>query len=134
MGQQGDKSAQNTDIERIHFPDKKRIDRDVHKALPFSGREVMKMAKSIMQTEKVCYVTGSTENLHEHHIFFGKNRKNSEKYGCKVWLRADWHNASNYGVHFNPVFDLQLKQECQREFEKRYGHERFMTIFGRNYL
>lgn len=90
--------------------------------------------KSIMQDEKECYITGSTENLHKHHIFFGGNRKNSEKYGCWVWLRADWHNMSSYGVHFDRELDLRLKAECQAKFEAIWGHEKFMHIFGRNYL
>lgn len=92
------------------------------------------MSKSIMQDEKECYITGSTENLHKHHIFFGSNRKNSEKYGCWVWLRADWHNMSSYGVHFDRELDLRLKAECQAKFEAIWGHEKFMHIFGRNYL
>lgn len=92
------------------------------------------MAKSIMQDEKECYLTGSKENLHKHHIFYGPNRQNSEKYGCWVWLRADWHNMSDYGVHFDRKLDLSIRRECQIEFEKRYGHEKFMEVFGRNYL
>lgn len=79
-------------------------------------------------------MTGSTENLHKHHVFYGKNRQDSERYGCWVWLRADWHNMSNHGVHFNKPLDLQIKQDCQRAFEKKYSHEKFMSVFGRNYL
>ena len=41
---------------------------------------------------------------------------------------------SDHGVHFNKALDLNIKMECQREFEKRWGHEKFMEIFGRNYL
>ena len=92
------------------------------------------MSKSIMQTEKECYITGSTEGLHKHHIYFGSLRQNSEKYGCWVWLRADWHNMSNYGVHFDRELDLRLKRECQERFEAIHGHEKFMQVFGRNYL
>lgn len=93
------------------------------------------MAQSIMQDKKECYITGSTADLHKHHIYFGNpNRKHSEKYGCWVWLRSDWHNMAGYGVHFNKPFDFLLKQKCQREFEKRYSHEKFMEVFGRNYL
>ena len=92
------------------------------------------MAKSILQTEKECYITGSTDGLHKHHIYFGQNRQNSEKYGCWVWLRADWHNMADYGVHFNKELDVRLKMECQRAFEKLYGHEKFMTVFGKNWL
>lgn len=92
------------------------------------------MAKSIMQTEKCCYVTGSTNNLHCHHIFGGANRKYSESYGFKVYLRADYHNMSNYGVHFDHDFDIRLKQECQRKFEKTHTRQEFMNIIGKNYL
>lgn len=94
------------------------------------------MAESIMQTEKACYITGDTRNLHRHHIYFSANRKNSEKYGCWVWLRADWHNMAPYGVHGRDgrELDLRLKRECQAKFEETHSREEFMRIFGRNYL
>lgn len=92
------------------------------------------MSKSIMQNKKVCYITGSTLNLHKHHIFKGCYRKKAEKYGCWVWLRADWHNMSNYGVHFNKELDTRLKKECQRKFEALYDRDTFMREFGQNYL
>ena len=46
------------------------------------------MAKSIMQDEKVCYVTGSTYDLHKHHVFSmavrtaGKVRSGVVGFGC----------------------------------------------------
>lgn len=93
------------------------------------------MSKSIMQTERECYITHSTSNLHKHHIFGGNaNRKKSEQWGCWVYLRDDYHNASNQGVHFDKSLDLALKQECQAKFEQLYGHNTFMMVFGRNYL
>jgi hypothetical protein len=90
--------------------------------------------KSILQDEKKCYVSGATENLHKHHIFKGGRRKASDKWGCWVWLRADWHNMSDYGVHFNPKLDSRLKCEAQAAFEKLHGHQKFMDVFGKNYL
>lgn len=92
------------------------------------------MSKSLLQNEKKCYITGSTNNLHQHHVYGGCNRKNSDKYGCWIWLRADWHNLSSYGVHFNKELDLKLKRECQKKFEEKYSHEKFMEVFKRNYL
>lgn len=92
---------------------------------------------SIMQAKKECYVTGSTVQLHMHHIFMGKNRALSEKYGLKVWLRYDWHNGSNYGVHNgNTVLDEKLKKAAQEKAMEVYGwtKEDFIRIFGRNYL
>lgn len=90
--------------------------------------------KSILQDEKVCYVTGSVCDLHEHHIFFGKNRRISEENGFKVWLRSDWHNMSSHGVHSNPDLDLRLKQDCQRKFEETHTRDEFMKLIGKNYL
>lgn len=93
------------------------------------------MAKSIMQDEKVCYVTGDTYNLHKHHVFYGTaNRKKSEHWGCWIWLRYDLHNGSNRGIHFDKEFDLRIKRETQERFEELYGHELFVKEFGRSWL
>ena len=94
------------------------------------------MAKSILQSSRVCYVTGSTSDLHQHHIYRGVNRKISDKYGFFVWLRSDWHNMADYGVHGKngKALDLQLKQRCQEEFEKTHSREAFIALIGRNYL
>lgn len=89
---------------------------------------------SILQTEKECYYTGSTVNLHQHHIFPGALRKASEEWGCWVWLRADYHNASPRGVHFNRTLDLALKRDAQERFEQLHGHDKFMEVFGKSYL
>ena len=93
--------------------------------------------KSIMQDKKECFITRCPVNLHEHHIFYGTGkRKLSEKYGLKVWLKADLHNMSNDGVHQNPngELDLMLKKSAQRKFEEVYPDLDFKTIFGKNYL
>lgn len=93
--------------------------------------------KSIIQDTKECYVTGSTYNLHEHHIFFGTSlRRLSEKYGLKIWLRPELHNMTNDGIHFNHDFDMEIKQMAQDKAMEHYGWstEDFIKIFGRNYL
>ena len=81
-----------------------------------------------------CYITGSTLNIHIHEVFFGAFRNKSIKYGCCVPLRADYHNMSSHGVHFDRELDLKLKCECQRKFEEIHGHEKFMEVFKKNYL
>lgn len=90
--------------------------------------------KSIMQDHKECYLTGSTNDLHKHHVFGGANRSNSEKYGCWIWLRSDWHNMSNYGVHTVRKLDLAIKQDTQAKVESIWGHALFLKVFGKNYL
>ena len=92
------------------------------------------MAQSILQKDKVCFVTGSHDGLHKHHIFRGSRRSAADKWGCWVWLRGDWHNMASYGVHNNPVLDDELKRKAQQRFEELYGHEKFMQVFGKNYL
>ena len=93
--------------------------------------------KSIIQSKKECYITRSIYNLHKHHVFEGTaNRKISEKDGLWIWLRRDWHNLSNYGVHFNKKLDLKLKRMAQKRWQEYYGKtkEDFIKRYGRNYL
>lgn len=89
---------------------------------------------SIVQSRKQCYVCGTEQYLHRHHIFYGPNRKWSEKYGLTVWLCGRHHNLSNEGVHFNKELDLRIKQIGQRAFEREHTREEFVQIFGKNYL
>lgn len=79
--------------------------------------------KSILQERKECFITGATEGLHCHHIFGGKNRRLSEQYGLKVWLRYDWHNGSDYGVHgkYGSKLSRDLKAYAQQRAMEHYG-------------
>lgn len=94
------------------------------------------MKESIIQTdgEKVCFVSGSQINLDRHHqlcIHGNANRKIAEKYGLWVWLRHDLH----MNLHDkDKELDRELEQEAQRAFEKKYSHELWMKLFGKNYL
>lgn len=89
---------------------------------------------SIIQNHKECFMCHRVGDLHRHHIFGAANRKHSEKYGLWIWLCPEHHNMSDAGVHFNKALDIQIKQIAQREFEDTHGHEKFMKIFGKNYL
>ena len=75
-------------------------------------------------------------NLHRHEVFFGSNRQKSINYGLVVFLTPKMHNMSNYGVHFNREFDLELKRIGQQAAMDYYGWttEEFIKIFGKNYL
>lgn len=88
------------------------------------------LAKSVLQAEKVCWVTGAVSGLHEHHIFGGARRKLSEKYGLKVYLRFDLHERA----HREREFADELHRAGQRAFERTHSREEFMRIFGKNYL
>ena len=91
---------------------------------------------SKLQIKKECWFCANTQNLELHHIFFGSRRKMSDKYKdqCTVWLCHDHHTGTNQAVHNSRQMDLALKHIGQSTFEKDYGHEKFMEIFGKNYL
>lgn len=92
--------------------------------------------KSILQTDKECYFSTRTDNLHKHHVFGGARRKLSEQYGLWVWLTAELHNMSDRGVHFNKDLDLLLKRMAQVKAMNYYSWtvEEFIRIFGRSYI
>lgn len=92
------------------------------------------MADSILQTEKECFITQSTDNLHKHHIYAGSRRQISENNGFTVYLRADWHNMASYGVHNDKSLDLHLKRLCQTKYEETHSREEFIKLIGKSYL
>jgi len=86
---------------------------------------------------RACYACGREGiDLEEHHIFYGTaNRRQSEKYGLKVHLCIDCHRRPKVGVHGgNKKLDRALKAQAQRIFEQRHSHEKFMEVFGKNYI
>ena len=87
-----------------------------------------------MQDRKRCWITGRTDGLHKHHIYGGARRQISERYGLYIYLRPEWHNMSNKGIHFDPILDKLAKKSGQLIFESVYSREKFMELFGRNYL
>ena len=86
--------------------------------------------------ESPLYATERFEGSHKHHVFGASNRNKSEKLGLYVYLTPEMHNMSDYGVHFNKVFDLELKQIGQKAAMQTYGWsiDDFIREFGRNYL
>lgn len=100
-----------------------------------SAKGLSKTTKLVLQKNKECFFCKTTRNLHHHEVFHGTaNRKKSVEWGCQVWLCGAHHNLSMDGVHFNKKKDDMLKKYAQTEFEKLYGHEKFMSIFHKNYL
>ena len=91
---------------------------------------------SILQDIKQCYVCGTTQNIHIHEVYYGKNRQNSIKWGCCVYLCGKHHNQSNEGVHFNKKLDQELKIKMEQRFLTYYNKtiEDFISIFKKNYL
>lgn len=91
--------------------------------------------KSILQTNKECYVCKTTYNLHLHHIYFGPNRKISDKNGFVVYL-CQYHHEGTYGVHgkYGNELNKKLKQEYQKKYEQAHTREEFIKLIGKSYL
>lgn len=91
--------------------------------------------KSIIQNERVCYITGRGDHLEEHHVWGGANRKNSEKYGLKIYLTAEMHRGKD-GIHQNRELSDRVKAEVQQLAMEHYGWDitDFRLIFGKSYI
>lgn len=93
--------------------------------------------KTIICNEKQCYVCGNRNNLHLHHIMFGKNRKKADQDGLTVWLCYQ-HHEGTFGVHGKKGHNLdqELKKIAEDKWIKYYNKTKkdFIERYGRNYL
>lgn len=102
------------------------------------------MSKSIMHNKEdgTCYLcmrlNGDYDrriNLEEHHAIMGNpGRKLSEHYGLKVYLCIPHHREGPAAVHQNIENQRFLQREAQKAFEKKYSYEKWMKVFGRNFI
>ena len=90
----------------------------------------------LLRDKYQCQGCGNVSSLEVHHVFYGNNRKFSDKYEeCMVTLCHKCHHGiHSIGKLENRELDNKLKQMCQRRFEEQYGHERFIQECGQNYL
>lgn len=91
--------------------------------------------KSIIQSDRVCYITGRGDHLEEHHVFGGMNRRNSEKYGLKIYLTAEMHRGK-CGIHQDRELADRIKAEVQQAAMEHYNWDitDFRLIFGKSYI
>lgn len=92
--------------------------------------------ESIVENEKRCFLCGYTYGLDKHHIYSGGNRQVSENNGFWVYLCRRHHTGTNYSVHGDPdhKLDKELKQICQRIYEREHTREQFIKLIGKSYL
>lgn len=93
--------------------------------------------KSIISYKKECYVCGTTNNLHLHHVMFGRNRKKADEDGLTVYLCREHHEGTK-GVHGKNghELDIRLKRDAEVRWCQFYNKqpEQFLKRYGRNYL
>jgi hypothetical protein len=107
-----------------------------------------KRAKSIFpQPEGECFLCARLEHfpiyhkhLEAHHIFFGCNHQQSDRYGFLVNLCAHHHRGDAEGdkdaVHSEDKNDYAdyIRRWAQFEYEKTHTREEFIEIFGKSWL
>lgn len=93
-----------------------------------------------MDNERKCWrcgANGAADPLDRHHIFRGKNRKLSEKYGLVVYLcHGECHLYGKDAVHNNTETRHALEGWGQKKAmeENNWTTEDFIRVFGRNYI
>lgn len=92
------------------------------------------MANSIIQSDKKCWVTGSTTGLDKHHCLRGPFRKKADELGLWVWLRHDVHMRMHQRLHPFEFLEDQLKQVAQEAYERDHTREEWFAHFGRSWL
>ena len=65
-----------------------------------------------------------------HEILYGKNRRNSIKYGYVLPLCREHHNS----FHENHVLTKIWCAKCQEHFEQTHTREEWISIFHMNYI
>lgn len=84
--------------------------------------------------EDKCYVCNAPYAA-THEVFYGRGKRQlSIKYKMQAKLCYEHHEHTRTGIHFDKRFDFKVKQIYQRKFEKEYSREKFIEVFGRNYL
>lgn len=95
----------------------------------------MEQKKSIIPGDDPhrCYLCGRAGEMVVHHAIHGTaNRRLSDKYGLTVHLCTSCHGRL-HDMEGHPG-DLFLKQEAERAFSKKYGHDKWFEVFGKSYL
>ena len=79
-------------------------------------------------------------HLEPHHIFYGNNHQQSDRYGFLINLCAHHHRGDELGdkdaVHSGDKNDYgeYIKRWAQAEYEKTHTRAEFMAIFNRSWL
>ncbi len=90
--------------------------------------------KSILQSEKECFMCGTTRNLERHHVIFGRaGRKISDKLGLTIWLCYE-HHKGRLGPHLDSETDLRLRRFARPCYEDKHSRDEWIEKIGRNYL
>ena len=96
---------------------------------------MLQRMRSILQSDKVCYLCGRTYGLEKHHVFGGvANRRISEAHGFWVYLCGSTCHRGTDGAQYDREKNLTLKADAQKAFERTHTRAEWMKLIGKNYL
>lgn len=92
--------------------------------------------QSILVDDTEYCIFCSSNNVEEHHVFFGtSNRAVADKYHLTVPVCNKHHTGSAECPHKNRIIDLALKCWAQSIYELKIGDRNdFRRDFGKSYL
>lgn len=90
------------------------------------------MKKSIVQTERECFICGNTDPLERHHCFEGAYHDQAERYGVTVFLCPLHHHMA----HENESLLSYIRKKGQIALMRAQGwtEEQFIEHIGRSFL
>ena len=93
-------------------------------------------APSIIQRDSRCYICGSDGHNHRHEVFPGPLRQKSKALGMWVHLCPNCHQNGSKAAHRDSATANWLKRKAQEAAMTKYrwDTEKFIQVFGRNYL
>ena len=88
------------------------------------------------QETYICEYCNENVAVTQHEKFYGTaNRKISLKYEeFSLNICSRCHDASHYKIDLGHDVNMALRINAQMDFERKYGHEEFMKLIGRDYL
>jgi len=92
-----------------------------------------KYVKILERDNFICKECGKYTKHKPHHIFYGIEKSFSERYLniCMVTLCYKCHSKLHTQ---DSKMALKYKKKAQKEFEKEYPREKFLSECGRSYL
>lgn len=72
---------------------------------------------SIIQNDKVCYLSGRSDPLEKHHVLNGPNRDLAEHEGLFIYVTPEWHRKL-HGTGDGVQVQKRLKTIAQLTWER----------------
>lgn len=77
-----------------------------------------------------CYICSMNKRDDLHEVFEGANRKTSMKYGTVIPICRKCH----WQWDLDNELKKQIQKEAKQRFNETYSSDKFLEVFGKNYI